>query len=671
MKILNAQGEAYDLAANTKLEFTRSNPFFSELGEQTIPVSLPASPRNLHLLNNPHRTGNVDKQPTRHTATIRSGAFSLNARQVVLSAQTHGNIQTSFYVNTGALYEQAKNLSLMEVFADKVVQFASVDAAITYARNVMITPDDKFAVFKVVTDNYIINRYGTVKTDGYASLHKEKETTETIDDNQILVPKGFYISPFIKVKHLLTEVLDYMGYTLQPSFLDLEPFASMVFLNDTLDTIIDGKIRYIDVVPNIMVSTLFEVLRKFNVEIVSDENRKTVSLINFDDMFSTASTVSLTDKVNGWPTVSYHNEYKQLQLSSEELQLPEIIKPFSYYNWRTDSQVSMILNTDRPDASFIEILSRYPGAYLWKSTGELLHQAFRGESEFTESVGSLAMSYYAGGVLATEQKTFPDTIPRMIFDPTELDQIPYVGAGRFLHSNIVFSDSSQSGGVSDDELRPMLCFHYVHDLTWVGTKRRVGTTSNYDVSHAKLWDYSLQWNGEDGIFEKFWRNYDKLLRNALLEVDYNLVLSEADKFMIGATDKVIIQNQEYFIKELKYSPEDRNAQTCKFLSLNMQAPISEAKPASEYINPQVYKWKLNTSRNFTIQRPQQSRDEVRYKSTPVTLLPAPPTQAQYNAGGQYHRTEHQVEYGYVDLRNNEYTKLGDGVITTYLTAILA
>ena len=93
MKIIHESGESYDLNPETKLEFTRANPFFSETGELTIPITLPASPHNLRLLQNPNRPENKNKISANIQATLQSGVFSLNARQAILSAQTNGNIQ--------------------------------------------------------------------------------------------------------------------------------------------------------------------------------------------------------------------------------------------------------------------------------------------------------------------------------------------------------------------------------------------------------------------------------------------------------------------------------------------------------------------------------------------------------------------------------------------------
>lgn len=653
MKIIHESGETYDLNPETKLEFNRSNPFFSEFGEQTIPITLPASPHNLRLLQNPNRPENKSKISTKTQATLQSGVFSLNARQAILSAQSNGNIQTSFYINNGALFERAKNISLMDIFADKVISFSSVDAAITFVRSLFVNRDHRFACFPAQAENYMINELTAKGSNANPDLVKRNDTYEIVDGRRIFVPKGFYISPFIRVKHLLQEVCTHMGYTLAPSFLDLEPFASMVFLNSTLDTIVNGTIRYVDIVPNIMVSTLFNVIRKFNMEIIPDEGTKQIHIVHFDTTLSSAP-VNLTNSVAGMHSVNYHNNYKQLMLNSEESENSESLM-------------------------FIETMARYPWAQLHPATGDIFVQAFEGEDEIKYPgyiVGSLASNYYSGGILSAEKKEFPDSVPKMsqqyeIRSSAYLPTLPDVGKGLFLHSAIRFDDNTTQSNDSDKEIPAMLCFVYsdaqrAHDI---------GTLSNYNYKGEKLWDYSLFYNGQDGIFERFWRNYDDLLRNALLTINCPLLLSESDKFTIKATDKINIQGQNYLIKELKYIPEEQSVQTASFLSLQLQHPISTAPTFDKYFTSQKYKWKITAQRDFTqTMPPNGSNNVIVYKNQALVLTPTPPTQAQYSAGGRYHQQVFEVEYGYETLDrdgNLKYTKVGDGKITTYLTPILA
>lgn len=54
MKIIESKsGEAYHLTPGTKLEIERTNLFFNEYGEQSLPVDLPATNRNRRILEYP------------------------------------------------------------------------------------------------------------------------------------------------------------------------------------------------------------------------------------------------------------------------------------------------------------------------------------------------------------------------------------------------------------------------------------------------------------------------------------------------------------------------------------------------------------------------------------------------------------------------------------------
>ena len=55
MKIINTKsGKAYQLVPETQLEIEKTNPFFNDYGEQSLPVSLPDSPYNRDILNFPN-----------------------------------------------------------------------------------------------------------------------------------------------------------------------------------------------------------------------------------------------------------------------------------------------------------------------------------------------------------------------------------------------------------------------------------------------------------------------------------------------------------------------------------------------------------------------------------------------------------------------------------------
>ena len=672
MKIIHHSGTPYELNPDTTLEMTRTNPFFSEVGEHSLAIALPASPHNLQLLENPQRTDNRKKLESRIDATIESGIFSVQARQAILSAKNNDKITTSFYLRNGAFFEKMKDVSLMQVFENEKEAFANVDTVIQFCRDLMTTRDSRFACFPVVTENYWINR---LSGSGTPQFENVIERTITINNRQISVPRGMFISPFVRVRYVVEKVLDFLGYELASgSFLDIAPFNDMVFLNDTLDTIASGTIRYIDIVPNITISTLFDVLRKFNMEPMPDESLKTVRFVLFDETLASPVQADLSDCIHEVPTVSYHHDYKQLKLSSQRMSLPEMVKPFTMM---TSRGLVSTVDTSRSDASFMDILARFPNAYIDRIAGSLRTQGFNGEQEVDREVGSLSLDYFGGcPELSVDEKRFPDVVPEMIsvrswnrttstFVTTNVT--PYCGRGRFVQSSLEFSDESYSELTGDRELRPMLCLTY-NDTT---SQTAFGTLSNFNIRGQKLWDFSLMFNGADGIFERFWRNRDNLLRNALLEVEYDLLLSEKHKFTLSAVEKVMLSGQEYLISEMKYTPEETSIEACRFLSVREQYPKTTARTEAELFPIHPFRWAHHTHRNFTIDWDPRSTGSphVRFFAEPTDFFPPLPTQEHFLAGGRHFERQFRVEYGLSLPREPWFSKQGEGIITTWLETV--
>lgn len=666
MKITHPSGDEYDLYPGTEIEVTRYNPFFHTLGEQSMPVSLPSTAKNLHILGNPERPENTNKATSRIDAAIQSGAFSVVGRQAILSAQAKGSVETSFYLNEGAFYEKMTNLTLSEIFKDRIVDFGSVEGAISFMKTLLASSDPRFAVFEVVTDEYFLNEVSFYQGQPY--FIKEDETTETINDAKITVPKGFYITPFVKVKHVLQEVFTHIGYSLGPSFLDAPPFNDMVFLNDNLDTIAGGSIHYVDVVPNIDVKTLLDVLRKFNIEFIPDETNRVVNIKAFDHVFLEPPSADISHYAVSIPVINYPDSYKQVRLSSEKLSIPEelsaLLSNGRRYTYHREAY-------SEGDLLLIEILNQYPTAYLRRLDGAIARDGIRGDVVFTEKLCSLGMDYFSGGDLQPEELSFPDVVTDAVIQarisPGSRIYItrPYAGAGRTLQSRIQLTGENEESEETTDSgaqknpggLSPILCLFYRK------AGQCVGTLYNYDTEGNRLWDYSLQWNGPDGIFEKFWRQRDSLLRNALLSVQVDAMLPEHLKLSISSVHRVSFNGQGYLISELQYSTKPNSPGACSLLSTNLQKPVSEAPFAHEQFREKMYVW--FPARTYSVTgTPGQVVLTYRFDAEPVAFYPPDPTPAQYAAGGRYHERVYTVEYG--RTTNGIFNKLGDCEMTTWL-----
>lgn len=669
MKIVHSSGQAYDLPANFMVEMTRTNPFFHKMGEQSLPCSLPPTSRNMHLLGQPANIGNKNKIDGRIDVTIESGSFFMKARQAVLTAKRNEPIETSFYLNEGAFYERMENLTLKEIFKSRFVDFNSVDAAITFMYSLFTQNDDRFSCFMVSSNDNILN---DIDYTNPTRFRYAIDRTVIIDEKEVLIPKGMYITPFIKVRYLLQEVATYLGYTLDSSFMDIDPFSRMVFLNNNVDTIILGRIDLVDIIPDLTLQQFFDIFRKFNHEIITDEVNKKLRLVHFDEILSEPQ-VDLSDMLNGDLSIEYHNNYRQLRLKSDILNAPESENKFIGYE----------RNIENGFETLDDLAKQFPSARILNADGSVYRIGFKGENEITERLGSLHCNYFSGDVISEEEKTFPDAISEVIKSAFVVQDgeggavisvkdllLPYVGQARALRTKLVFDDEQENGddaikSTDHQKLTAMLSFYYLDSNLGFNT----GTIHNYDLSGQKLWDYSLAFNGEDGIFERFWRRYDDLLRNALLEVRGDLLLSEDQKMMLSSYKCIKLNSQKLIPSEIKYMPGEKIVQECSFMTTNLQEPLTRAKYPSEYFTNSIYKWILKKQRNFTNVPPAGTFEIIKFKSEPTAYFPSNPTEEQYNNGGQYFARTYEVEYGYGTLFS--YTKRGEGTITTWLEPELA
>lgn len=639
MKIKHSSGVAYDLHPSTEIEFSRYNPFFHELGEQSIPLSIPASQKNLELLYHPERADSVNKPLSGIDVQIESGVFNVVGRQAILSAQEKGMIETSFYLHEGAFYSKIEDITLSEIFRDMKIEFASIDAAINFMYSLVSTNDSRFAVFPIQAGESKINAINTsTNGQGLRRFVNDVDTESTIDGKKIKIPKGFFISPFVKVSHVVSEVLNYLGYTLGSSFLDNAPFNEMVFLNNNIDTLVDKSINYIDIVPNITVKELFNVLRKFNAEFIPDENQKIVNIVNFNDILNNQSA-DISQYAISKKIINYSNGYRQVKLSSMliDSQLSKQTLPYnSLFPSMTDYGSLEQGSEARQGLHLFEISNQYPTAYIRKQDGVIVRDGFQGDRAFIEKITGAGIGYFAGGSLQTEDHSFSDVIPdiktelKITYSPTvyHYTTFPYIDSSRSLRSKIVFDDGNENEGSATD-LKAMLCLFYRTPT------HCVGVLNNYDNTGNKLWNNSLLWYGEDGIFEKFWRQRDILLRNALLDVKIDTILPEEMKFFLSPVSPILLHNQKYLLNEMQYSTLRKSVSECSLLSTKLQEPVSVAKPASEYFHEKQYRWEIKVSQTMP--------GAYRFLSEPVAFYPPDPTPEQYDAGGQYYGRNYEVE----------------------------
>ena len=496
MKITNLEkSEDYNLRPGTQIQIERTNPFFNDYGEQTAPLELPASERNRRLLGFPDSFGRrVKMSPA--DVTIQDGEYFAQCRQVVLSAQYRGGISTSFYVNDGSFYSRIQNIRLKDIFGDECIPGVdSVEKGIEFCRRLRTNSSDEYGIFPVLlTDdsgdksgmNYkVLNAYGKEQVlkwkkiyewwdyqfpaatafnpdmDGEGcDFYNAVQRTEYVDGIPITLKPGYYISPFIRANYLLRRVFAYFGYTLADNFFTrTDPFRKMVVVNNVMDTLVNGRIKVADLVPDCTCADFIAVFRrKFCCEFTSDEGRRTADIVFLRDALDAQPVADLTHSVTGEPTLAYKSEkdYKRLTLSPEEKVDTDLSDSY-------DDLDSMVKNN--------------PCAYFNPEDGAFYKRGFSGDYEVITKIGEASQDYNTGGSLEAKEVKIPELMPefRMLsykgtVDDAEftydMGQFLYIGAYKSLNSKMVIAgkDKEETSEPASRQ-KTMLAFSYLSAST--------------------------------------------------------------------------------------------------------------------------------------------------------------------------------------------------------------
>lgn len=170
----------------------------------------------------------------------------------------------------------------------------------------------------------------------------------------------------------------------------------------------------------------------------------------------------------------------------------------------------------------------------------------------------------------------------------------FVGKYKSLNSKMVVAGNDKETDTEQaDKDKTMLAF------TEFADERTVGTISSYDISSPdwekakKLFNYALCYNGNDGIFSRFYRDYDLLLRNSLHELKVKLLLSQSQKQNLAAHAKVLVRGVAFFLDKLKFVLGGKNEpQESQLRSVSLMEPLV-SPPEIESFFPTMrsrYKW---------------------------------------------------------------------------------
>lgn len=335
MRIISVNGE-FDLPAGFTLNITAFNQMFNSEGEQSVPVTLPPSPKNLSILRFPNRVDSFYKPLPEISVDVIDDVFMRPARMAVHSANETDGISCTIYFSEASFYALIDEKTMQDVALDVfegtgTTHADKVQSLITLLKSEYLNQASEiYSVFPVQTEqsitrkweytinsnivehsetfNLVLNGFETAygypfnnTTDKQVMLDKfmgEVTQEHIIDSVAIPVDAGYGMTAFVNVFYFFQKMFTQFEYSFDDNQVRNHingVGGKLVMLNNVADAIYDAKLDLNQLVPAM---TLKDFLKKMAVYLGGvwfvDEFTKKVEFHMYLDLFDDRLEADLT-----------------------------------------------------------------------------------------------------------------------------------------------------------------------------------------------------------------------------------------------------------------------------------------------------------------------------------------------------------------------------------------
>lgn len=536
MKLKTNAGEL-SLPEDFSFEIEKNSAFFSDEGSSSVGATIPATPENLAILTHPTRPNWKSRRAELVPATLSHGIFAKSGQLFVESASKDG-ISVALALEDSDFYSRYADTPLKEIFAQKVLTTYSTPQAWynwlfqVYTGDVVndlrVIP---VAVSKTGDGKYQVNNEPVSSSDAtWALAHAPRTAIE--GDEEINVPEGYGIAPFLLLSAFLSQLFQLCGYTVRNNcFATDDGLNRLILLHNTSDVICKGRIDYSDLVPGKTVSELLEWLRmKFHAQIICNPAATTVDIVLLEDILSGAADYDLTGQ-------QLENLVSSFQRASRVVIRPNTSLEGSTSAAETEDDlikkygalVEVAEYETWPELCLV--LRKATGRYYLSRAGlTSIHRTGSDGSSSGAADADLGTNFFTHDrrdTAESEEMSPDDLVPPMVFVHQVL--MPYIGERR--HRNTSYKESGR------DEDQDFIVVEYAGRSATSGVsnigarsgggrrsegqgsaagKYFYGTTQKYDnTGTLRTGRYNIT---PDGIFERYFRRYDTMLRNGMVKL---------------------------------------------------------------------------------------------------------------------------------------------------------
>jgi hypothetical protein len=582
MKLVTKSG-ALALPEDFTFSVEQNSAFFSRDGAYTIPADIPAAPASLEALGHPERLAKAGYYSNRIPASILSGTFFKSGQLILDSAQKKKTIIASLALEDSDFYSQQSSRSLRDIFSQTIrSDFNTVEAWYNYLFSVYSGEEtDDFVLFPVAVDKdesgYLVNNL-PIEGEGIRPLDWRSKVV-TVNGSQVSYPDGYGISVFLKFHRFINLLFSLTGYTVVDDPFTRAPLDKIVLVNNTSDIICNAQINYADLVPDITVADLLDFMQnKFHAQFRVFPDTKTVRVVLFENILSGSVDLDLSGKLEDDWQVVYNKQSRIILSSDTSLEgaapaadtLASLYEKYQYIHEFTEEQ----WNGSHKDCLVLRL-----------STG--CYYEFRrtvSESGYgTERVliGTNYFSYDRQNTDGAEDLSCVDLLTPMVYVSGFL--MPFIG--QRINRNIP-SDSD-----SAEKKQAVILCNY-GSLSSTGSYC-FGTTQAVNDAGLALSDTICL--TPEGLYSNFWKQYNELLLNCLVEVRGTVHYSIQDIIGMNMYALKLHDGQKLLPKQLNYDiGKHLYPGTSEYLVIK-QYPGSITDPVPGNLIESSLRWRINKS----------------------------------------------------------------------------
>ena len=623
MAIRIETGEGHlDLDEGCRIEIDLRSPLWNDLGSQSPVLTLPATARNLMLLSHPTRTDAAVRCDT-VDGWLTDGAWRRAVRINIVSASENG-IELSLGTDESLMYEAWQDTPLRDIpdlplytpqGEDEEERLDSLIAMCEeiYQRE---ADDSDFRVFPVALEfketeddapledtpravilNRLTENLQKKRPDAFhgTSLVSDERTiyVGTGSDETVLVPKGYGISPFLRVCRLLHILFESYGFTLEENVFDSDPqLQNLVLLNNTMDAIVRGKLDYRDLLPDCTINDLLESLRtRFGAVFYIDGSARTARCVLVRDTLAAEPDLDLTPLHQSRPRLTL-NSPQHLTLSdggsydfgSTETDSYDgfLDRYLDYIDIARYSAGQSPLEFDR----FTQSVQRYDYSSMRLSFFSSLNFPWKPQADDSEeyalSSKDKAVPLYRYRGRATETAN-PDLF--------NLAALPLFLSGvRNAHTSLKVSSSLQADETLDRDTDLAFCFahgnyitddYYDYGMNYGSPFCNRPGGGHFTTPEGHRYEYSLTFVGEDGCYNRFWKDFDMLLRHSGRTLETTLRLDRSRLSLLDLSRPKMLFGQKLLADTVQFSlPIDSaTGRTSTFRTMRLLEPSAGTSPA--------------------------------------------------------------------------------------------